>query len=82
MVKPKWSYLKKLIKKQDDDTYGENTISGSSPDPESDDDVSENLEKVVGTKLKRGDEFNLADEVEKDEKDRRTKPKNILDDKS
>lgn len=75
MVKPKRSDLKKLIKKQDDDTYGENTMSGSSPDPESDDDVSETLEKTVGTKLKRGDEFSLVEEIAKDEKDRRTKPK-------
>ena len=75
MVKPKASDLKKQIKKQDEEVYGEETMSGSSPDPESDDDVAETLEKTVGTDLKRGDEFNLEKEVERDEKARRTKPK-------
>ncbi|MCH7641381.1 hypothetical protein IID22_04245 [Patescibacteria group bacterium] len=75
MVKPKASELKKQIKKQDEEVYGEETMSGSSPDPASDDDVAETLEKTVGTDLKSGDEFNLGEEVERDERARRTKPK-------
>lgn len=73
MVKLKTTYLKKQIKKQDLETYGEESMAGSSPDPESDDDVAENLEKTVGTKLKSGDEFDLEKEVRIDERSRRSK---------
>lgn len=75
MAKTKLNDIKKQVKQQDEDNYGEETMSGSSPDPESDDNVAETLEKTVGTDLKSGDEFNLEQEVKKDERDRRTKPK-------
>ena len=67
--------IKKQIKKQDNENYGEETISGSSHDPESDDDTAKALEEAVGTDIKQGQEFSLKDEVEKDERARRTKPK-------
>ena len=75
MSKAKIYDIKKQVKQQDQDNYGEETISGSSPDPESDDDVAEVLKQTLGADLKRGDEFNLAEKVEKDEKARRTKRK-------
>lgn len=66
--------IKKQIKRQDDEIYGESTISGSSPDPESDDNTREILEKTVGNKINPGDPFVLADEVIKDEKARQPGP--------
>ena len=59
--------IKKELKRQEDEVYGENTISGSSPDPDSDDDVMTNLEDAVGAGINPGDEFHLADEVMNDE---------------
>ena len=59
--------IKRQIKKQADEIYGEGTISGSSPDPDSDDNVADSLEDAVGGKINPGDEFHLADEVLKDE---------------
>lgn len=63
--------IKKQIKQQQDDVYGDSTVSGSAPDPEADDDVEEILEEVVGTDINPGDEFHLADEVMEDESIRR-----------
>ncbi|MFC1649581.1 hypothetical protein ACFL2C_02585 [Patescibacteria group bacterium] len=63
--------IKKQIKKQQDEVYGESTVSGSAPDPASDDDVVENLKDAVGADINPGDEFHLADEVLKDENARR-----------
>lgn len=69
----KRSDLKSKIKKQDDEVYGESAISGSAPDPGSDDDAEEVLKEAVGVDINQGDEFHLADEVAKDEKQRRSK---------
>lgn len=63
--------IKKQIKKQNDDFYGDETASGSSPGLDTDDDTVKNLEDTVGTKIKPGDEFYLADEVIEDEEERR-----------
>lgn len=49
---------------QEDMVYGDGTISGSAPRPDSDDDVSEALEDVTGKPLvqkKKG--FNIGDEA-------------------
>jgi len=75
MSKAKIYDINKQVKQQDQDNYGEETVSGSSPDPGSDDDVAETLKQTVGVDLKRGEEFNLAEKVKKDERARRTKPK-------
>lgn len=53
------------------DDSGESSISGSAPDPSSDDDIEEDVADVIGNKPKAGVPFSLADEVEKDELDRR-----------
>ena len=63
--------IKKQLKKQQDEVYGEGTIAGSSPDPGSDDNVGDALEDAVGGKINPGDEFHLADEVMKDEEARK-----------
>lgn len=44
------------------------SISGSNPSTESDDDLSEAVEEVIGNEPQPGKPFSLADEVEKDEK--------------
>ncbi len=62
--------IKKQLKQQADDNYGEATVSGSAPDPDSDDNTRENLEEVVGGNINPADEFHLADEVMKDEESR------------
>jgi hypothetical protein len=49
----------------------EASISGSAPDPTSDDDTEEALEEVVGVEVEPGKPFRLADAVEKLEYDRR-----------
>lgn len=60
--------IDELLKKEDDDVYGEGTASGSAPDPESDDNVAENVADVTGeepTASAWG--FNMADEIAEDE---------------
>lgn len=53
-----------------DDT-GQDSVSGSNPATTSDDDVGEAVEQVIGNKPVPGEPFSLADEIEKDELDRR-----------
>lgn len=62
--------IKRELKKQQDEVYGEGTMSGSSPDPDSDDNVMDVMEDTVGPDINPGDEFHLADEVMKDERAR------------
>jgi hypothetical protein len=69
----KFKKLKKQVREQDDIVYGEETISGSSPKPESDDDIEEILEEVMGDDIDFLNGFSLEEEVKKDEKARRTK---------
>ena len=57
--------IKKQIKKQDDQVYGDDIAN----DPESDDDTDEMFKKFVGHKPKKGE--NIADEVDEAEKARR-----------
>ena len=71
MTKQDIEDVKKEIKENEDRFYGEETISGSSPRPDSDDNVAEALEDVIGNPPKRGKAFSLAEEVEKDEEERR-----------
>lgn len=78
MVKQKAKDVKKEVEEVQDEIYGEETISGSSPSPESDDDVGEIMEKTMGADaaedLEENKPHTLAEEVERDEKKRRTKP--------
>jgi hypothetical protein len=74
MAKAKIKDIKKQIQQQDKNVYGDTSISGSAPDPESDDDVEEVVKEITGEKPEQGQQFNISKEVEKDEKARRTKP--------
>ena len=60
--------IKKQIEEEDKRVYGETSISGSMPDPGSDDDVGEMYKKVVGHEPKGK---TMAEEVEEAEKVRR-----------
>lgn len=51
--------------------YGEDKVSGSTPSVTADDDVTKNVEEVIGNKPEPGKPFSMAEEVEKDELDRR-----------
>ena len=55
----------------EDDASGESSVSGSAPDPDSDDDTAAELADVIGNEPEPGKPFSLADEVEKDEMERR-----------
>ncbi len=60
--------VKKELKENEDRFYGEETVSGSSPRPESDDDVKEMVKEVIGNPPEEGKPFSIAEEVNKDEK--------------
>ena len=79
MVKPSRDDIKKQIEEEDKRVYGETTISGSMPDPESDDDIKDAVKDITGEEPKDGVPFSIAEEVKKDEAARRTKPKIIID---
>lgn len=83
MVKPKAKDIKKKVKEQDEEVYGDTSISGSMPDPASDDDIDEALEQTLGkdSAEEAGEHktHTLAEEVEDDEISRRTKPEIDVD---
>lgn len=58
--------IKKQLKKQNNEVYGESTVSGSAPDPSSDDDVEQAVKDTFGSNINPADVFHLADEVQKD----------------
>lgn len=60
--------VKNELKENEKRFYGEETVSGSSPSPESDDDVKEMVREVIGNTPKEGKPFSIAEEIEKDEK--------------
>lgn len=64
--------IKAQVKKQNDEVYGEETVSGSSPDPDSDSDTAANLSDAIGNEPDKNDKgFELAKEVHDDELARR-----------
>ena len=66
MVREKLKKIKKRIAQEQRGVYGEETASGSSPSPESDDDTASMVKDIVGNKPKSGKPFSLAEEVNKD----------------
>lgn len=70
MAKQKLKDVKEEVKKQDEEFYGDVSLGSGSPDPETDDDTEEALEKVVGGDIDPEKPFSIADEVENDEKGR------------
>jgi len=67
MVKAKLKDIKKELDEEEDEFYGDETESGSSPDTEKiqDEDVDELVKDVTGRKPKK----NIADEVNDAEED-------------
>jgi hypothetical protein len=69
MVKSVKENVKEELRRQDNDVYGDESESGSSPDTEQiqNETVKERLEDVIGNKPSSNKAFSLADEVDKDE---------------
>lgn len=80
MVKPSADDIKKQVEEQDDEVYGEGSVVGHAPDPDSDDDIGKIREEFLGEELKSTEELNLASEIVADEKSRHTKPDSVDDD--
>lgn len=74
MVKQKAKDVKKEVEEQEKRNYGDETISGSSPDPSSDDDVDEVVEEITGEEPGMFEPVGIAEEIDKDEKALHTKP--------
>lgn len=74
MVRQSARDVRDEVKKQEDEFYGDSTISGTAPDPSSDDDVDEVVEEVTGEKPEEFEPVGIAEEIDKDEKARHTKP--------
>lgn len=68
--------IQKEVEEQEEEVYGTGTAGSSDPDPDivTRDDSEEKLEDAVGNEIDNTKPFSLADEVEKDEKARRSKP--------
>ncbi len=71
--------IKKQLEEDQDRFYGDQTVSGHSPDTESDDSIEEMVGDVMGEDAARKVEskkegFNIADEIEGDELAQTTKP--------
>jgi hypothetical protein len=69
--------VKQQIQQQNDDVYGDETYSGSSPRPDADDNIDDIVRDAMGKDavedIDNRKPFNLADEIEEDEKDIRSK---------
>lgn len=65
MINQSQKRLKKKIQEQDDQFYGEETESGSSPRPSSDDSVDKDYRQAFGNKPKT----DIGEEINEDEKD-------------
>jgi len=61
MTKQNAKRIDEQLKRDEDEYSGEGTVSGSSPDPESDDNTSDNLAQVIGNQPKQ--KFNIGDEI-------------------
>jgi hypothetical protein len=72
MTKQDIKKVKEEIKKEEKEFYGDETISGSSPSPESDDDTKEAFKDIIGHEPKS--DTSLEEEVEAAEDSRRGEP--------
>lgn len=72
---PDYQKIREKIKQENDEFYGDESIGGSSPSPDTDDDVVENLHEVIGhPENDSGDNieekpFDLGEEINKEEQD-------------
>ncbi|HEX6977438.1 MAG TPA: hypothetical protein VF185_03775 [Patescibacteria group bacterium] len=69
MPKLKPEEIDEKVKEQNDEVYGEETVGGSQQGLESDDDTEKAVADVTGNQPKENEEFNIAEEIDKDEKD-------------
>lgn len=74
MTKQNPDDVKRELEEQDDEFYGDETVSGSNPEPDSDDSVEEMMSDVVGEDFDETQEVDIAEEVGEDEEDIREKP--------
>lgn len=59
--------VQKEIEELEDENYGDETVSGTNPRPDADDDVEDFMEDVVGEDFDEDKPFNMGDEVNEDE---------------
>jgi len=59
----------KEVNQQEDDNYGDETISGTNPRPDSDDDLEKVMDDVVGSDFDEEKPLDIADEIEDDEEE-------------
>ena len=59
--------IKKELEQLEDENYGDETISGTNPRPDADDDIDANMIDAVGSDFDEDKPLNLADEIEDDE---------------
>ncbi len=71
MARMKVKDIQKEVNREEDEFYGEETISGSSPKPSSDDDAESALAGAIGPDahdvVKNHKPFDIDEEVDKDE---------------
>lgn len=71
MPRMKVKDIKREVNKEEDEFYGEETETGSSPKPSSDDDVEKDLENVIGPDAKdilnKRKPFDIDEELDKDD---------------
>lgn len=73
MAKQNPDDIRRELEEQDDEFYGDETVSGSNPDPDSDDSVSEMMTDTVGDDFDETEDLDIAEEVKEDEEDLREK---------
>ena len=72
--------IKKELEEQEEEFYGDETVSGSSPSPESDDSIEKMMGDAMGEDAAddvsdpKEDGFNIADEIEEDEEEAMESP--------
>jgi len=74
MARQKPDEVEEELQKDEDRFYGDQTVSGTSTHPDSDDDVEEMMSDVVGEDFDENEEVGLAEEIQEDEEDLRGKP--------
>lgn len=60
--------IKEELRKEEDEVYGDETISGSSPRPDTDDDVDKPMTDLTGKKVERSD--TIAEDINEEEEER------------
>lgn len=64
--------VQKEIEELEDENYGDETVSGTNPRPDADDDVEDFVKDTVGSDFDDEDDLDIAEEVKEDEEDIRS----------